>query len=185
MLFVYPLGSTNKSHGPSHHFFMVFTSRNGSNPMAICFQPTCKSTLNDVWMINVTKNHLRETPGHLLENMANLGNNMAGKEGRTSFIFASACSHCRKNTFDMCVCMYTFFTVSNMNLQATKSYNFHIIKKVFHQLSDSSQCIVPIGSSESMLIHLCMAKARVTSSNHVKGYESVHPGVKFPTGLNV
>lgn len=101
----------NTSHGPSTIFHGIYQSRWVKFFMAICFHPTCKSTLNNVWMINVTKNHLRETPGHLLENMANLGNNMAGKEGRTSFIFTSACLHCRKNTFDMCMYTYALYCI--------------------------------------------------------------------------
>ena len=97
-------------------------------------------------MINVTKNHLRETPGHLLENMANWETTwQEKKEEHPSSLHLHV--HIVEKIRLICVGIRTFFTVSNMNLQATKSYNFHIIKIVFHQLSDSSQCIVPIGSS--------------------------------------
>ena len=71
------------------------------------------------------------SPGNLSDK-ANLGNNTQGKKNILHFYI---CMFTLSKKY-VWRCMYTFFTVSNMNLQATNSYNFHIITIVFHQLDD-------------------------------------------------
>lgn len=134
VLFVYPLGSTNKSHGTSHHFFMVFT------------KSKCVKFHGDL-LVYWSSAHLQEhpqwrlddkcdqkppqvSPVFFVENMANLGNNMQGKKNILYF-YICMFTLSKKYVWSVYVYVLCWYPIC-MNLQATKSYNFHIIKIVFH-----------------------------------------------------